>query len=237
MPIKTLSTIPLIHPTAEGRDCRLGAYTEVGARTRLLEVTLGDYSYVVNDSEVAYTRFGKFCSIAAMARINPGNHPMARATQSHMTYRASAYFSGERDEEEFFAWRRASLVIIGHDVWIGHAAIILPGRSVGTGAAVGVGAVVTKGDGRYGSGSDKPGGVMRGRLRAAVEQGLQRRAWWEWDHDRLRAALPDFRQLSIEAFLEKYEPMSVEQPKRYPSQAPRSKTPQSRYQPEQTARS
>jgi phosphonate metabolism protein (transferase hexapeptide repeat family) len=126
MPIKTLSTIPLIHPTADVRDCRLGAYTEVGARTRLLEVALGDYSYIVNDSEVAYTRFGKFCSIAAMARINPGNHPMARATQSHMTYRASAYFPGEQDEEEFFAWRRASLVVIGHDVWVGHGAIILP---------------------------------------------------------------------------------------------------------------
>ena len=101
MPIKTLSTIPLIHPTAEVRDCRLGAYTEVGARTRLLEVALGDYSYIVNDSEVAYTRFGKFCSVAAMARINPGNHPMARATQSHMTYRASAYFPGERDKRNF----------------------------------------------------------------------------------------------------------------------------------------
>ncbi len=29
-------------------------------------------------------------------------------------------------------------------------------------------------------------------------------AWWDWDHDRLRAALPDFRQLPIEAFLDKY---------------------------------
>src|SRR5262249_57403421 len=71
MPIKPLSPIPLIHPTAEVRDSRLGAYTEVGARTRLLEVALGDYSYIVNDGEVAYATFGKFCSIASMARINP----------------------------------------------------------------------------------------------------------------------------------------------------------------------
>ena len=237
MPIKTLSTIPLIHPTAEVRDCRLGAYTEVGARTRLLEVALGDYSYIVNDSEVAYTRFGKFCSVAAMARINPGNHPMARATQSHMTYRASAYFPGERDEEEFFAWRRASLVVIGHDVWIGHAAIILPGCTVGTGAVVGAGAVVTKDVDPYAIVAGNPARVIRQRFPAAVAQRLQRLAWWDWDHDRLRAALPDFRQLSIEAFLEKYEPMSVEKPKRYPSQAPRSKTRQSRYRPEQSARS
>jgi phosphonate metabolism protein (transferase hexapeptide repeat family) len=168
MSIKTLSTVPLIRPTAEVRDSRLGAYTEVGARTKLLEVALGDYSYIVNDSEAAYTRFGKFCSIAAMTRINPGNHPVARATQSHMTYRTSAYFPGERDEEEFFAWRRASLVVVGHDVWIGHGAIILPGRTVGTGAVVGAGAVVTKDVDPYAIVAGNPARVIRQRFPAAA---------------------------------------------------------------------
>jgi phosphonate metabolism protein (transferase hexapeptide repeat family) len=243
MPIKTLSTTPLIHPTAEVRDSRLGAYTEVGARTRLLEVVLGDYSYIVNDGEVAYTTFGKFCSIAAMARINPGNHPMARATQSHITYRASAYFPGERDEEEFFAWRRASPVVIGHDVWIGHGAIILPGRSVGTGAVVAAGAVVTKNVEPYAIVAGNPARVVRQRFSAAVARRLQHLAWWDWDRDRLRAALPDFRRLSAASFLEKYEltsaPRSLKarKPRRSASQMPRSKTRQSRYRIKQTARS
>jgi len=243
MPIKTLSTTPLIHPTAEVRDSRLGAYTEVGARTRLLEVVLGDYSYIVNDGEVAYTTFGKFCSIAAMARINPGNHPMARATQSHITYRASAYFPGERDEEEFFAWRRASPVVIGHDVWIGHGAIILPGRSVGTGAVVAAGAVVTKNVEPYAIVAGNPARVVRQRFSAAVARRLQRLAWWDWDHDRLRAALPDFRRLSAASFLEKYELTSAQRsskarkPKRSASQMSRSKTRLSRYRTEQAARS
>ena len=83
---------------------------------------MDDYSYVVNDSQITYTTIGKFCSIAAMTRINPGNHPMHRATQAHFTYRASAYFDGESDDSEFFAWRRAHHVHIGHDVWIGHGA-------------------------------------------------------------------------------------------------------------------
>ncbi|NGX96212.1 MAG: chloramphenicol acetyltransferase, partial [Candidatus Afipia apatlaquensis] len=29
-------------------------------------------------------------------------------------------------------------------------------------------------------------------------------AWWDWDHERLRTALPDFRNLPVEAFVEKY---------------------------------
>ncbi len=105
---KSLSTEPSIDPSASVRGATLGAYCEVGARTMLLDVTMGDYSYVVNDSQITYTTIGKFCSIAAMTRINPGNHPMHRATQAHFTYRASAYFPGEPDDAEFFAWRQAA---------------------------------------------------------------------------------------------------------------------------------
>jgi hypothetical protein len=52
---KMLSVEPTIDPTAKLHDTRLGAYCEVGARTILHEVTLGDYSYVVNDAQITYT--------------------------------------------------------------------------------------------------------------------------------------------------------------------------------------
>lgn len=144
MAAKALSVQPTIDPSAKLHETRLGAYTEVGARTILHEVAMGDYSYVVNDSQITYTTIGKFCSIAAMTGINPGNHPMHRATQAHFTYRSSAYFEGESDDAEFFDWRRQHHVHVGHDVWIGHGAIVLPGRSIGTGAVIAAGAIVTK---------------------------------------------------------------------------------------------
>ena len=200
-----LSTIPVVDPTASLTAATLGAYTEVGARTKLLEVELGDYSYVVNDSDIAYAKIGKFTSIAAMTRINPGNHPMDRASQSHFSYRASAYFDGERDEDEFFAWRRAHQVIIGHDVWIGHAAIVLPGRRIGTGAVIGAGAVVTKDIPAYAVAVGNPARVIRQRFSDNIAAGLQQLAWWDWPHERLRAALPDLRSLTAEQFLDKFE--------------------------------
>jgi acetyltransferase-like isoleucine patch superfamily enzyme len=98
---KQLGIEPVIHPDARVSDCRLGRFTEVGARTILLETSLGDYSYIVQDGEVAYTQIGKFCSIASHVRINPGNHPMQRASQAHFSYRASAYWLQERDEAAF----------------------------------------------------------------------------------------------------------------------------------------
>ena len=205
MSAKMLSTTPCIHATADLRDCVLGAYTEVGARTRLLEVELADYSYIVNDSDVAYTKFGKFCSVAAMIRINPGNHPMDRASQSHFTYRASAYFPGETDDESFFDWRRAHSVDIGHDVWIGHGAIVLPGRCIGDGAVIAAGAIVTKDVRPYAIVAGNPARVIRQRFPDEIAARLQQLAWWDWSHERLHEALPDFRRLSVEMFLDKYE--------------------------------
>jgi phosphonate metabolism protein (transferase hexapeptide repeat family) len=166
---------------------------------------MDDYSYIVNDGQVAYTTIGKFCSIAAMTRINPGNHPMWRASQSHFTYRASAYFPGEEDDHDFFAWRRAHPVTIGHDVWIGHGAIIMPGRTIGTGAVVAGAAVVTKDVPAYTIVAGVPARVVKRRFPEAIAERLQALAWWDWDHERLRRALPDFRTLPIEAFLQAHE--------------------------------
>ena len=202
---KTLSTTPLIDPTAKVQETTLGAYCEVGARTILLDVAMDDYSYVVNDAQITYTTIGKFCSIAAMTRINPGNHPMHRATQAHFTYRASAYFPGEADEAEFFEWRKSHRVFIGHDVWIGHGAIILPGRSVGTGAVIAAGAIVTKDVPAYTIVGGNPARPIKRRFPEDIADRLARLSWWDWDHETLHAALPDFRRLGIEAFLDKYE--------------------------------
>ncbi|MDF2994774.1 MAG: chloramphenicol acetyltransferase [Xanthobacteraceae bacterium] len=199
-----LGLTPLIDPTAEVVRSELGRYTEVGARTTLLEVEMGDYSYVVNDADIAYARIGKFTSIAAMTRINPGNHPMERASQAHFTYRASAYFDDAEDEESFFEWRRSHEVVIGNDVWIGHGAIVLPGRCVGDGAVIAAGAVVTKDVAPYSIVAGVPGRPVRERFPAAIAERLVALAWWDWDHARLRAALDDFRKLSIETFLDKH---------------------------------
>lgn len=207
---RALSISPTIDPTASVRESTLGAYTEVGARTILLEVAMSDYSYVVNDAQITYSTIGKFCSIAAMTRINPGNHPMHRASQAHFTYRASAYFPGEPDDADFFDWRRSHRVDIGHDVWIGHGAVILPGRNIGTGAVVAAGSIVTKDVPAYTIVGGNPARPIRRRFPEDVASRLIELAWWDWDHDTLRTALPDFRNLEVGDFLAKYETLTLD---------------------------
>ena len=199
-----LGTSPDIHETADVQRSRLGAYTQVGARTSFIENVMDDYSYIVNDGEVIYTTIGKFCSIAAMVRINPGNHPTHRASQSHFTYRASQYFEGAEDEVEFFDWRRLSPVTIGHDVWVGHGAIVLPGRNIGTGAVIAAGAVVTKDVEPYMIVAGVPAKPVRFRFGSATVRGLLDLCWWDWSHDLLAERLADFRALEARNFVEKY---------------------------------
>jgi phosphonate metabolism protein (transferase hexapeptide repeat family) len=202
---KTLGPKPFIHPTASVRDSRFGAYCEVGARTKVSETTFGDYSYVVHDSDIIYTKIGRFCSIAAHTRINPGNHPLDRVALNHFTYRSSAYGLGD-DDASFFEWRRSHRVTMGNDVWIGHGAVVLPGITIGNGAAIGAGAVVSKDVPPFAIVVGVPGRVLRYRFPEPIIATLQRIAWWDWPHDKLGQALQDFRTLTAEEFCRRYDP-------------------------------
>jgi acetyltransferase-like isoleucine patch superfamily enzyme len=108
------------------------------------------------------------------------------------------------DDDDFFQWRRDHWVNIGHDVWIGHGVTILPGVTIGTGAVVGAGAVVSKDVEPYEIVGGVPARHIRWRFEKPEAEALQEIAWWDWDHARLKDALPDIRALDIHAFIEKH---------------------------------
>ncbi|RDC73678.1 hypothetical protein DLJ49_06055 [Rhodovulum sp. 12E13] len=50
----------------------------------------------------------------------------------------------------------------------------------------------------------RPARPLRRRQPPDIAARLVVLPWWDWEHERLRAALGDFRALSAEAFLEKH---------------------------------
>ncbi len=94
--------------------------------------------------------------------------------------------------------------MLGPDCWIGHGAIIRPDVVIGAGAVVAAGAVVTRDVAPYVIVAGVPAKPLRERFSRGIADRLLALAWWDWPHDKLRAALDDFRALPAEAFLEQY---------------------------------
>lgn len=198
-----LSEAPTIHEGASVEDCELGIWTEVGKHTMMKSSKMGDYSYITQNCHVVWTTIGKFCSIANATRLNPGNHPTWRAVQHHSVYRAEAYGLGD-DDSDFFEWRKADWVTIGHDVWIGHGATVTAGVTIGTGAVIGAGAVVTRDVEPYTFVGGVPARFIKRRFTEAQAEALLEIAVWDWPRGTYKAALPDIRRLDIDAFIERY---------------------------------
>ncbi len=194
-----------MHASAELRDCVLGQFTDVAARVVMAECELGDYSYVERGAEAIYTKIGKFCAIASNTRINALSHPIDRISQHKITYRPNEYFLFTQVDKEFRDARRHAVVEIGHDVWIGHGAIVLPDVVIGTGAVIAAGAVVTKNVAAYDVVGGVPARHIKWRFVKSIRERITALAWWDWPHEKLGEAVADMRNLSAHDFLAKFE--------------------------------
>ena len=111
---------------------------------------------------------GRFCQIAHGARFitASANHDMTGLT----TYPFPVFDPASRAE---YTGALGPLpdTIIGHDVWIGHGALILPGVRIGHGAIIGAGAVVVGEIPEYAIAVGTPAKVVRDRRAEGVPSG------------------------------------------------------------------
>jgi acetyltransferase-like isoleucine patch superfamily enzyme len=180
--------------SAELVDCDLDADVIVAGHAALSHSTVGFLSAIGRYTKVTHTDIGKFCAISWDCSINAVSHPYTRLTVSAFPYVPHVGgFAAERVQEH----RR---VEIGHDVWVGANAVILPGIRIGHGAVVGAGAVVTKDVAAYEVVAGVPARTLRYRFPEEIRARLLALQWWNWPRERLREHLALFR-LDVDAAL------------------------------------
>lgn len=141
------------------------------------DVHIGDFTYggcFEYGAVPPGTVIGKFCSFASHLFIVRQDH-LKSAVSTHPFLFKPSFGRVAQD------MRSHSRLVIGHDVWVGYHATILPGvRRVGDGAIVAAGAVVTRDVPDFAVVAGVPARVVRYRFNREVREALAAIRWWDW---------------------------------------------------------
>lgn len=92
---------------------------------------------------------------------------------------------------------------IGHDVWIGARATILPNVTIGNGVTILAGAIVSEDVPDYALVGGVPAKVISFKHNAIVIQKFNAIAWWNWENKKIESSVNDF-YMPVEDFINKH---------------------------------
>lgn len=183
----------------------LGEHSYVGPYCDLVNSHCGRFTFLYGDIRMVESEVAGFASIAKNARIGAEEHPFRERVSSHLfTYLThSLYGMGPTDDEVFLNRRRVNRTVLGHDVWVGHGAVIKAGVHIGNGAVIGANAVVTHDVEPYQIVAGVPARPMGYRFDPGTIAALERIQWWNWTDEQLQERVQDFKDVAT--FVKMYD--------------------------------
>lgn len=182
-------------------DCKseINRRARINRFVKIINTTIGRYSYVGSDSWIINAEIGAFCSIAWNVRIGLAGHTMKNISTSPI-------FT-ERNNGTGYSWTDRDLseptpkTVVGNDVWIGDGARIMPGLTIGDGAVIGTGAIVTHDVAPYAVVGGVPAKLIKYRFPEEVINMLLKTKWWELDDSILKDKISLFQTKQINKHL------------------------------------
>ncbi|MCB0749068.1 MAG: CatB-related O-acetyltransferase [Ignavibacteriae bacterium] len=153
---------------------------------------------------------GNYCSIANNVRfiVDEGFHKSSQLTSFPLVnnlYKHDQKLPDGSDKDEFLNnVRQKAGIAIGHDVWIGMGAYIMPGVKIGNGVTVAANSVVTKDIDDYAVVAGAPAKIINYKHEKKVADKLNSIAWWNWEEKIIKERVLDF-YLNPDDFVKKYE--------------------------------
>jgi acetyltransferase-like isoleucine patch superfamily enzyme len=178
--IKQPVDTPWLDYMADVSGSVLGKKVSLYKYARVVNSSIGDYTYIAKHTHVTNARIGKFCSIGQYVWIGLGKHPTNTFVSTHPVFYSSRrqiklQWVNRSEIEEF------GEINIGNDVWIGANAMIMDSITIGNGAVIGAGAIVTKDVPAYAVVAGVPAKIIRYRFSEADINLLQKSEWWNRD--------------------------------------------------------
>lgn len=175
------------------KNSQFGKFTKLYENAQFFHSTLGDFSYVGQNTVVKRSKIGKFCSIGPDVKICLGMHPL-NLPSSHPLFYSNRKQCGlsivkENIYKEFIG------VEINHDVWLGANSIISDGIKIGTGAVVAANSVVTKDVPPYAVVAGSPAKIIKYRFDQDVIELLIKSEWWEKDIEFYKKNIKKFQDI------------------------------------------
>jgi virginiamycin A acetyltransferase len=134
-------------------------------------------------------KIGRYTSIDDAVQVGRGSHPVAWGTTSPLFYQDHRHvFNQAVVEAESFRSnappQKANITVIGHDVHIGHGALISQGVTIGNGAIIRPRTVITKDVPPFAVVAGNPGAITGMRFTTAQASRILELSWWQyafWD--------------------------------------------------------
>jgi len=177
---------------------KIGMHVKIHPVSVMIDVEIGDYTYISENSLVANASIGKFCSIGPNFMCGWGIHPTNGISTAPMFYSASSKPNGIT-MSSVDKVNEHKQIIIGSDVFIGANVTVLDGVKIGDGAVIGAGAVVSKDIPPYAIAVGSPIQLKRYRFNEKQIECLIRISWWNFPEEHLK----DVERLffDVDAFL------------------------------------
>jgi acetyltransferase-like isoleucine patch superfamily enzyme len=144
--------------------------------------TIGKYSYFKPSTVLYNVEIGNYCHIGADCRLGLIGHDVNRLTTYPFEYQfGKTKESLDCSKDKTIDLKKASVLKIGHDVYIGEGVTIISGVEIGIGAVVGSKSVVTRDVPPFTVVAGAPAKILSERLTPSEREALLESKWWEFD--------------------------------------------------------